>query len=332
MPLSPSMAEVLASQRDDFNVRIAIIRSRAPAFDTSHFAAFLERQADPLICAVSERFPGATRLCVSAFFDMGAELVLHALAGPGARITIVNRIWTSVAPLFIPLIARDPINTLGALSNAAAQLSRTDGVDLDTWTALLMACAPKAESARDLKYGAMLAAWRAGASHLRSGSLEIAQTLPPHLACAAIGEDGDDWSALQQRFKQSRWWRPDENVVPGHTVGAFSGFGGPFETPPQVKACTDGFLVFSHQRFFFLIADAYGATLHAASQEEFNSAPEISVGAPARLSGTKLITNTYTCEIGLPSEGLVLSANTESIAVTSPFSHSIRVFPQIVTT
>ena len=110
-----------------------------------------------------------------------------------------------------------------------------------------------------------------------------------------------------------RWWTPDAGSAGEIRFGGFVGLGGPFEQPPQVRGSTDGFLVRSGARLGLLVADAWGATLHPATEDEFDRA-----APPTAASG---ITSR------LVADGLLAATTGDSVALASPYSHHIEVRP-----
>lgn len=331
MAVSQIFAHALAADRKAFNARVAAARVRAPGFAIDRFTAFLEQQVDPLVMAVAAQDPDAVQRCATAMFDMGVELIIHGLVANGGQASLAIRIWGDIAPGIVALIARDPAGSLGSLTNAAIQMGAIDGARGEEWLAMIAILAPEARDSRELRALAAMAAWRSGASHFRDGALAVAGTLPPILACAAVGASGDDWAMTAGAYARDRWWRPG-GMPPasksGCLVGKFTGFGGRFGQPPRVRACEQGFFVASGDHTFLLIADTYGATLHKASAEEFSTSPELLVDAHVSILGNSIVAEDRHIPLEWPADGLALACNRDSIAVTSPYSHGIAIFPR----
>jgi hypothetical protein len=116
-------------------------------------------------------------------------------------------------------------------------------------------------------------------------------------------------------------------------VGAFSGFGGVFAVPPEVRVNEEGFIVKSGERYNLLIADAFGAVLLPASEEEFSAATKSLPGnsAPAhhpQLQGNQLMRAGKALRLDVPERGLALAFNEHSIALYSPYSFAITLVPR----
>lgn len=308
MTLSPVLTRELAAARPRFNAQIAAARRVHTGFDVEALSDAVRVRIDPLAVAVEAVAPDRVAMVVDAAFALTVTLVDHALAGE--RRTQVDRAWTDVAVPFAATVAERPEPVLAMLTNAVLTLAATPGARPDEWIARMAALAPLVK-ADALEAAGQVVAWRSGMAHYRAGALPAADTLPEPLALAAIGADGA-WPDVRAALLGDRWWTP---AGTGASVrfGGFVGFGGPFETPPQVRAGTEGFLVRAGDRVGLLVADAWGATLHPASEEEFNHA------TPA--SGTR------TAPPGVPPEGLQAATISDSIAFASPYSHYLHVQP-----
>ncbi|OEZ99117.1 hypothetical protein DUPY_27710 [Duganella phyllosphaerae] len=155
--------------------------------------------------------------------------------------------------------------------------------------------------------------------------------LPEPLALAAFGAaDHGSWSSLRAALLHDPWWTPDvaqrERLQTGIEIGSFSGLGGEFAEPPQVRPAPHGFWVRSGARHALLIADACGTVLHSASAEEYDY-PEAAPAAQVQVRDGALTINGRTVPLDLPTERLQVVCNRHAVAVTSPYTHAIRVLP-----
>lgn len=334
MTIGKALSQVLSAERKAFNARIAAARVRSPGFDVAAFSTFAEQLIDPLVTAIAEHDPDATHRNVVALFDMAVEIVAHGSGGTAGRSAAVGRVWQEIAPRILPMISNDPLESLGALTNVAVQLHAVDGVSTDTWLAIMGELAPMATDNRSLRALAAIAAWRSGAAHLRVSALAAAATLPAELACVAVGASGRDWEEVSSAYAQNRWCRPDSDSAtgeqPGFVFGAFTGFGGRFSQPPRVHACDQGFFISSGDQAFLLVVDIFGATLHAATRDEFEATQSSISSASVSLSGSELVAEDRRVPIEWPSDGLAIACNQDTIAVTSHYSHSIRLMPRFL--
>ncbi len=326
MRVSPALAQLLADRRKTFNGRVASLLSRNPGFDTVALSAFLVEVLDPLLARVIEVRPDGGAAFVDAAFDMALALVEQGCAGDGPRGQIVRRMWLEIAPAMAPLIASNPRETLGALSNAAIKLATLSGFDRKGWMGRLQDLSAQASNPKELRSLTVLAAWRSGAAHLRTAAL--AADIDPALACAAVGAPRDaHWPDLVDRFTAQRWWTPDGSTPPnGHRLGQFIGFGGDFATPPHLSMFDDHFILSSADRHFLLEADGFGAILRRAEPEQAAAATPAS---HAQLHGdTQVRADDRLVPCDWPEDGLSIAATSESIALVSRHSHTVRIFPR----
>lgn len=320
--ISPAFASILASGRAQLNARAAEARRRFPSLDMAAFGAFLHDSVDPLVLAVSSAAPERVGGVTLAAYDMALELVGHGLAGPAAKNPFLNNVWQELAPLFAPLLATAPVDVLGMLSNAAIHIASVAGARPAQWQAGMAAVAPQTGSVAQLRAVGQVLAWRAGVAHFRQGALAAADTLPPALALAAFDEPGTQWPQVRAQLLDYPW----RGNVEGREFGSFSGLGGDFGTPPQVRATADGFVVRSAERHYLLVADAYGAVLHSATAQEYEQA---TTGMPSsvRLDGATVHVGARSIALDLPAGDIALAANAHTLAITSPWTHAIRLLP-----
>ncbi|WP_332859042.1 hypothetical protein [Janthinobacterium svalbardensis] len=320
--ISPAFASILASGRAQFNARAAEARRRFPSLDMAAFSTFLHDGVDPLVVAVAAAAPERVGGVTLAAYDMSLELVGHGLAGPAAKNPFLNTVWRELAPSFAPLLATAPVDVLGMLSNAAIHIASVAGARPAQWQRELAALAAQIATLAQLRAVGQVLAWRAGVAHFRQGALAAADTLPPALALAAFGEPGAPWPQVRAQLMANPW----RGNAEGREFGSFTGLGGAFGTPPQVRASADGFVVYSGERHYLLVADAYGAVLHSATAQEFE---QVNADMPAavRLDGTTLQIGARRIELDVPAGDIAIAANAHTIAVTSPWTHAIRLLP-----
>lgn len=309
MTLSPVLARELAAARPRFNAEIAAARRARTGFDTDALADAVRTRIDPLAVAVAAVAPDRVAAVVEAAFTSTVTLVDHALAGD--RRALVDRAWTEAAVPLAALVAERPEPILALLTNAVLTLAATPGARPGEWIERIAALAPLA-SVDTLAGAGQVVAWRSGMAHYRTAAIAIADTLPEPLALAAVGATGA-WSATRAALEADRWWTPTASAENRIRVGGFAGFGGPFEAPPRVRGGAEGFFVQSCERTWFLVADAWGATLHPAAADEFACAAPASPAHPH--------------DTDMPAEGLEATIAGGSVALTSPYSHFIEVRP-----
>lgn len=320
--ISPAFAAILAGGRAQFNARAAEARRRFPSLDMAAFGAFLHDGVDPLVAAVSSAAPERAGGAALAAYDMALELVGHGLAGPAAKNPFLNTVWRELAPQFAPLLATAPVDVLGMLSNAAVHIASVAGARPAQWQRELNALAAQIATLAQLRAVGQVLAWRAGVAHFRQGALAAADTLPPALALAAFDEPGAQWPQVHAQLQGNPW----RGNAEGREFGSFTGLGGDFGTPPQVRASADGFVVRSAERHYLLVADAFGAVLHSATAQEFEQA-QTGMPASVRLDGATVHVGARRIELDMPAGDIAIAANAHTVAVTSPWTHAIRLLP-----
>lgn len=322
--ISGAFGAALAAHRDRFNARMREARRRTPALAPEVVAFFLQECAAPLVEAVAAQAPARVDAVVDAVYEAALALAARKSIGPGARSQLLADAWTGVFPVFAPLVAAQPAPVLGMLSNAIVYLEALPGTRPRQWLAEMAALGPRIDTAAQLAVAGQIAAWRAGAAHFREGAIGAADGLPAALALAALRAPADgDLQALLLRMIDDPWWRGAGDAAREDVeIGAFTGFGGAFGTPPQIRAAPDRFVVRSGERYFTLMVDAYGAVLQPAGADDFDRAGAGQVAHT--FDGDTLQVGARRIACDLPASGLALCANRSTVAVVSHFTHAIR--------
>lgn len=309
MTLSPVLARELATARSRFNAQVAAARRARSGFDTGALNDAVRTRVDPLAVAVEAVAPDRTAAVIEAAFTLTVALVDQGMVG--ARRALIDRAWTQAAVALASAVAERPSPVLAMLSNAVLTLAATPGARPDEWIARMTALGSSV-TADTMGAVGQVVAWRSGMAHYRQGALACADALPERLALMSIGATGS-WRKIRAALAASRWWTPEPRTDVSIRFGGFVGFGGPFESPPEVRAGSEGFVVRAGRRIGLLVADIWGATLHPSSEDEFDQATP-SVAARVAV-------------VGFPDQGVMAAVAGESVALASPYSHFIRVQP-----
>ena len=320
MAISAAFARVLAAGRKPFNARVEEAKRRASGFDAAAFAGFLQDHVDGVVAAVDAVAPARTMAVALAAYDIALTLCAQGLS------TSAGAVWSRVLPAVAARVAEQPQDVLGSLSNAVVHLAGVDGARVDEWLEAMSTLGPRAENVPQLLGLGQVLAWRAGMAHWRAGALAAADALPPALRNAALGADGDAaWPALRARLDADPWAQARAND--GWQVGSFTGFGGRFAQPPELRVGPDGFVLRSGPRHFLAIADAFGAVLLPAAAEEFAAAAAPRAPEGVRVHEGRLAFAGREIALDLPADGLVLAAGAHTLAVASPWTHAVRLLP-----
>jgi hypothetical protein len=325
--VSARFAALLAAGRPELNRRAAEARRRSPAFDPAAFSAFVSTSVDAVVGVVDRRDPERAGAAAFAAYDIGLALAAQARAG-----TAVEQAWADVAPRYGGLLAAQPAAVLGLLTNAALHLEKSRVARVPEWLALMAALAPQVTDLRQLRVAGQISAWRSGLAHFRQGALAAGDTVPEPLALAAFGIVGLSWPEARDQLRDDPWWTTDAAShqrlrKKGIEIGGFTGFGGAFGQPPEVRPAPDGFWVRSGEHYALLIADACGAVLQPASEVEYTHHATPAREAKVAHFGEQMTINGRVLETDLPTATLRVVCNARSAAITSPYSHAIRVLP-----
>lgn len=323
MSVGPALARALASGRARYNTKVAQARHRWPDFDTAAFAGFLRDTVDPLLEAVDAVATEQVHAVATAACDFAIELVARRLAGTHSHQPWVERAWREVAPRYARLLAAEPQALLSGLANAVVQLGQWPQVRVAGWLDAMQAHAGGVADLEQWRALGQLLAWRAGMAHYRAGALAATDRLPEALALAALdAPPGADWPSLRAALLADPWHTPHgraHGLPPeGMQIGAFSGFGGPFLQPPTLRVAHAGFLVSSGERHYLLQADIHGAVLLPATKAQFDAATP----------GTTAVPRGYAAALGWPAQDIVGIGNVHTLALATPCSHVIALFPR----
>jgi hypothetical protein len=336
--ISPTLTKILRAGRPQFNAQVAEAKHRYPAFKTEDFSNFLIESVDPLVQAVQKAMPDYCSSVLVVAYDIALNLIGRDLAGPHVHNQRMNRLWQTIFPVLAVRVAESPQLVLGALSNALINIETLSGGRPDQWLDMMQKLAPQTSSCQQLLNIGVLVAWCCGAAHFRQAALRISSELPDALVLNALGVDKKiSTSVLLQNLENNPWWLLQLQTTSKQgiqkEVGAFSGFGGSFSTPPLVRVNDDGFVVKSGDRYNILIADSYGAVFLPATEEEFNTASKFlsdnkKNASPPVLQGSCVNSGSKWTVLNLPQHGLELVYNEHTIALTSPYSFAITLVPR----
>lgn len=302
--VSSEFANALASGRERYNAAFARARHQYGELDPEAFTAYLRELVDPLVVAAA-RVEGADLVRVTdSAYEVGLSLLGQNLIGPRAREHHIEGCLALLLVPYVQVVVKAPSTVLAALGNATHHLARTPGARPEFFRAELLRLAPEVRDVDTLLALGQVTAWRAGLSHYRAGALARLAEAGEAFGRAALGlAPTSDYSAVLARLTQDPWFDPtSERISAPVWVGAFRGFGGLFVEPPRVTTSQGQLLVRSERDHFLLIADAFGATFHRATDEEISAAAGFSNGEKNAIServaprGRGTVTSIAHCE------------------------------------
>lgn len=323
--VSAPFSSILAAGRSRFNQRMADARRRHAGLSTEGFGQFLVTCIDPIVSAVALVDSARAPAVALAAYDMGLELTGLGLVGPGARSPFLATVWRTLAPRLAGLIVHQPAEVLGLLSNAALYIESIARTRCPEWIAQMAALSGQMQTIPQFQAVGQIAAWRCGVAHFRDGAIEAGDRLPEAVALSAFGATGTgSWQEVRAQALADPWWKPGA-IPTGIETGAFSGFGGEFSVPPEVRAHPHGFTVKSGGAYYLLVADAYGAVLHPSDQAEHDVLD--AAKGEWKLKGSVLHVGEREILLDLPAEGIKICCNGQTLAIASPYTHAIRLVP-----
>jgi hypothetical protein len=330
------LASILRSGRELFNAKFQQARRRYPNLDPQAFSVFLSSTLDPLVRQLSISAESLSFFVQSAY-DAALELAGERLIGVDANTPSLSaRAWLEILPRVPVAVLGSGEAVLGAVSNAAHNLSKTSGARPNEWIRGMAELAADCQTLPEFLQIGQVLAWRAGMAHYRRSALEVAAQLREPLVRAALKIPANTTLAdALDRLKNDLWYNPATSgatdsprvIRPVRRVGTFRGFGGNFLVPPIIAASDDQLFVSSGDDAWLLTADVFGQTLHRATTQEFEAARErakSSATDSVQVSANKITTPAGTASITMPGTVTSFAVLPHTIAVTSSATHAIQ--------
>lgn len=315
-----AFARFLEKNRDRLNAKAGALRLAGKSLDGEAFGIYLRECVSPAVEAVEALDAARTDRVAESLFDLGAEIVAADLI---ARTPVIAEAWRILLPKYARLLRFDARRIAGGITNAVITLSAGRAGSADRWIARMSSIAEVVtDSAMFLEAG-RVAAWVAGAAHLRAAALERLGALDPAIVHRLFKLDERTRTSpsppeLATALRADRWLDP---ASPAPTfsqrprlvarLGRFRGFGGEFLVPPVVASVGPRLVARAADAVFEVHVDAFGSSLTPVLK-----GPAVSAGpvAPEMLE----------------FEGVVEPASSASIdgviAVTLRYSHQVLLY------
>jgi hypothetical protein len=164
-------------------------------------------------------------------------------------------------------------------------------------------------------------------AHFRLGALAILKTLDGQIIRAIFGmadEQKIDTNTLLYALMSNPWYDPaqpntEKQIKIVRRVGAFRGFGGTFLEPPRIAWTNIGFVAGDNADHWLLMADAFGATLHATEK-----ADSVSISSPFKLErGGRIKNGEASATFPELADVTSYAASQNTLAVTTDLTHAI---------
>ena len=272
---SQVLAELLLREREKFNARFLIARSRWRALSAREWKAVLSESVAPVVYAAQQAIPERAEAIVEAAYDSALELLARDHLGPRARGESMALLWREVLPRVVLVIAPAPRRVLPRACNALLEL-RAHGLE-EIWvrrlSALALAGAFDKSDAEQFEQALLVLAWRCGLAHARGAALKYLREMPFELACALVGTPeaaSEAWDAVLDRLEREPFFNPSQaaandasagNLKIVAQVGEWEAWGGGMSLPPRVARRRGALWAWSGRAWWRLHADAFGATV-----------------------------------------------------------------------
>ena len=333
--IHPSFAETLRADRESLNRRFSMRQQAGARIDEMAFQGHLRTTVNELVRGVASVQPERVRAVVNSLFDASLDLFATGLLGPETKHSHVRTAWHEVLPCATRLLARDPTQVVGCLSNAVDYLaSQTDARPAE-WITLMCDLSPHCDSVPQWLDVGKIAAWRAGLVQFRSAALHLARQLPLKLAARSVGTPDDmeesAWRERLDRLEADRWLSPiagqtaeacrSPRIV--RTAGGFRGFGGPCLRPPTVITRDGEMFVSDGDSSWQLLADVFGTLWQRVPSLPANSSAASSASKITFDLHGQVDWNGTQHEFAELAEASSFACDGQTLAVTLPTSHHV---------
>jgi hypothetical protein len=264
------LARALERGRERFNARFALAQATGGRVDGEAFKQHLREVVAPMADAVERVRPERVDAVVTAAYDLSMDLFAAGLLGPQSRHPAIASGWRSIVPAAPWLLAEEPVALIGSVTNALYNLSAQEGSRPEVWIRDMTPVASAVSDLASLRAAGHVLAWRCGMAQHRLGALASCRTLDPGLGMRLLGMNESDkarFSEVLDRLQTDPWLLP-QNVFDSPAtlrvvsiVGAFRGFGGHFQNPPNVFASGGSIIAADRENHWAVIADLWGSAL-----------------------------------------------------------------------
>lgn len=260
-----ALAKALDHGRESFNARFASAKTLYPALDGECFANHLREAVAPVAEAVERVRPERMNAVVDALYDVSLELMSKEMISPAARYPQIAEAWKTLLPQSAQLVADNPRLVASGVSNAVYNVAHDAGGKYRAWIDAMARAAPYLGDWDVFLKAGVILAWRLGMAHYREGAIAALEEMPDNLVFGLLAADSKLARSELIEAMRDPWWNPSQaemnpslSIV--RRVGGFSGFGGPFVSPPEVIAVDGVLYAFDSESCWALFSDCYGSS------------------------------------------------------------------------
>jgi hypothetical protein len=288
---------------------------------------------DPIVRAVHGEFAEKVEAVTLELYDLSLSLFISSQLGPEAKSPAVDQAWRMLLPRAAKLLAREPQQVAGSVTNAVHNLAAISGDKATQWTAAMMELAPLCATVQAFLDCGKVLAWRCGMVQYRDGALATARLMDATLAGNALGVSGATTAAMLDRLAGDPWLSPVDaaanetnakRLSVRRTAGDFRGFSGPFIRPPTVSQLDGDLLVSDGYTTWFLLADLYGTHMQRLDLPVGERPPAGRAAQGVTFDGSGIITwDNASARIDDLVNIASLACDGHTLAVTIPTSHHV---------
>jgi len=341
--LHPALVEALRADRESLNQRFALRQRAGARIDEQAFQEHLRTTVNELVGSVASVQPERVRAVVNALFDVSLDLFAAGLLGPNPKHPHVRAAWREVLPVAARLLARDPTQVAGCLSNAADNLAAHASARPAEWIERMRNLTPHCDSVYQWLDAGKALAWRAGLVQYRPAALRLLREMPWKFAARCLDAPDDitesEWQKGLDRLQADRWVSAIDGPAAEagrslrivRVTGGFHGFGGPCLRPPAVTAHDGALFVTDGNEAWQLLADAFGTLWHRVPASKPKSRAS-AVGSKVAIdpSGRVAWDGTSQDFVEL-ADASSFACDGQTMAVTLPTSHHVFLVARVAT-
>jgi hypothetical protein len=339
--ISGPLAVILEKNRHRYNTLFAMARQTRPALDNEILAYYLWAVVQPIVNELDNRRSANTEAVVGALYEHILNLMQTNLLGTQSKLTQFEECWKKGLIQYSELIVSNALEFLIKFSNALFNICSTPNTRPADWIERLISFKSILHDISAFQKVGFVAAWQSGMAHYRSRALQILSEMSDDTFNRILLMEKNtisDKNTMIQELINNPWKNPQhaglairlpEQLKMTAAIGGFTGYGGPFLSPPVVSACSDGIIVHCRNQAWLLHADFYGHVLQIINPyDKILKIPARSFTYYKNGTVDKGNLNIFRPEL---EQATSFAGNDHTFAITSRFSHSVYLFAVVET-